>query len=183
MTLLSFVFFCSADVDVESYYGCEVPTASLKNGFDVRIFTYPVHGRDFATRSFYYSEYTSRGLVGSNQVLNTVPNISYNISTEATVEQWGISFTPFPLLAEFTMYLKVDITGFYQFIFNIIDDGAMVFLGNGAFACCDSKEISGVQENSEILWSYILTPWETPETQSVDVYLEADIYYPMRIVY
>lgn len=166
-----------------SYFGCDVPTASLKNGFDVRLFSYPLSGTQFGTRSFYYSEYTSIAMIGSNQVYNTVPSISYRHKTETVIEQWGISFVTFPLLAEFTMYFKTDITGFHSFIFNLIDDGSMVFLGNGAFACCDNVDISGVQPDSEILWAYKESIATDPDTESIDVYLEAGIYYPMRIVY
>ncbi|OWB75734.1 hypothetical protein B5S31_g5690 [[Candida] boidinii] len=183
ISFLSFVFLCSADIEVTSYFGCDVPTASLTNGFDVRLFSYPLSGTQFRTRSFYYSEYTSTAMIGSNQVYNTVPSISYRHKTETLIEQWGISFVTFPLLAEFTMYFKTDITGFHSFIFNLIDDGSMVFLGNGAFACCDNVDISGVQPDSEILWAYKESMATDPDTESIDVYLEAGIYYPMRIVY
>ncbi|OWB80812.1 hypothetical protein B5S32_g5118 [[Candida] boidinii] len=174
---------CSAASEVTPFFGCEVPTQSLTNGFDVRLFSYPLSGSEFKTRSFYYSEYTSTGMIGSTQVYDTTPSISFTWTTQTTVEEWGLSFINFPYLAEFTMYFVPDVTGYYQFIFNSIDDGAMVFMGNGAFACCDNTDISGVQANAEILWAYKLNDSTPAATESANTYLEAGIYYPLRIVY
>ncbi|OWB74054.1 hypothetical protein B5S31_g3828 [[Candida] boidinii] len=183
LLLVPLLQLCAVALQVSSFYGCAVPTESLENGFDVRIFSYPLSGQQFKTRNFYYSRYTSTGMIGSTQVYGTTPYMTLTWTTQRTVREWGLYFINYPFLAEFTMYFSTDITGYHQFIFNSIDDGAMVFMGNGAFGCCDNTDISGVKSNAEILWAYKYDDNTPPDTQSTNVYLQAGIYYPLRIVY
>ncbi|OWB85990.1 hypothetical protein B5S33_g4668 [[Candida] boidinii] len=122
-------------------------------------------------------------MLGSAQVYDTTPYLQLTTVAQRTVEQWGLRFVNYPFLAEFTMYFTTDLTGYHQFIFESIDDGAMVFLGNGAFGCCDNTEILGGQADAEILWAYKYNATSEPDTQSTAVYLQKGIYYPLRIVY
>ena len=181
--LIPLLQLCTVALEVSSYFGCAVPTQFLSNGFDVRLFSYPFSGTLFRTESFYYSAYTSTGMLGSIQVYDTTPYLRITSITQETVEQWGLRFINYPFLAEFTMYFTTDLTGYHQFIFSNIDDGAMVFMGNGAFACCDNTDLSGDQANAEILWAYKFDGQSKPDTQSTAVYLQKGIYYPLRIVY
>lgn len=63
-----------------------------------------------------------------------------------------------------------------------IDDGAMVFIGSGAYDCCKPGSIPTGNADTAAMFSY--KAWNQPsEASYVWVYFEAGSYYPIRIVY
>ncbi|GMF82983.1 unnamed protein product [[Candida] boidinii] len=93
-----------------------------------------------------------------------------------------MQFTPENFTMEFTMYFKAPTSGFYDFYFDSIDDGAMAFMGNGAFACCDNTDISIAVDGTQMLFA-TWSSWTGPTGDSASVFLVGEIYYPMRIVF
>ncbi|OWB70187.1 hypothetical protein B5S30_g5658 [[Candida] boidinii] len=91
-------------------------------------------------------------------------------------------FIPSNFLAEFTMYFYAPYTGFYVFYFNNVDDGCMAFLGNGAFACCDSDDVSGGNNGNYLLYATFSIA-TGPTGNTAQVYLAGNVYYPIKIVY
>ncbi|OWB72144.1 hypothetical protein B5S31_g1849 [[Candida] boidinii] len=80
------------------------------------------------------------------------------------------------------MYFYAPYTGFYTFYFHNVDDGCMAFLGNGAFACCNSDDVSGGNDGNALLYAnYNVDTGPTGNT--AQVYLEGNIFYPLKIVY
>ena len=63
-----------------------------------------------------------------------------------------------------------------------VDDGAMVFIGNSAYDCCQPGSIPFGKADEAAMFSY--KEWNTPSSESISwVYLEAHSYYPIKIVY
>ena len=167
---------------INSNYGCLVPTNSLSSGFDAKLYAYPWAAGYYLTKSYYYSVYwkaqTSRHATG----IQGVPSFDYDGSYTTTTSLWGMRFLPSNFLVEFTMYLYAPYTGFYTFYFHNVDDGCMAFLGNGAFACCNSDDVSGGNDGNALLYAnYNVDTGPTGNT--AQVYLEGNIFYPLKIVY
>ncbi|GMF00857.1 unnamed protein product [[Candida] boidinii] len=168
---------------INTNFGCYVPTQYLTNGFDVRLFSYPYLSTFYSSTSFYYTQYTSKGLISTVTGISGVPSFDYTPHGDGrTTNLWGMQFTPENFTMEFTMYFKAPNSGFYDFYFDSIDDGAMAFMGNGAFACCDNADISIAVDGTQMLFA----TWSSstgPTGDSASVYLVGEIYYPMRIVF
>ncbi|GME68437.1 unnamed protein product [[Candida] boidinii] len=66
-----------------------------------------------------------------------------------TTSQWNMEFVPDHFLVEFLAYFYVPNGDVYEFDLIDIDNGLMIFLGAGAFDCCDSNTHNS-QEGSQI---------------------------------
>ncbi|GME74614.1 unnamed protein product [[Candida] boidinii] len=187
LILFSLSFFLSvslsADTTIDSNYGCHIPSGYLSQGFDVKIYKYSKSDQAFLTPSFYYSMYTTTPLVTQTTGVQGVPSLNLNVLTKTRTTQWGVVFAPNNFLAEFTTYLIPPATGFYQFIFNKVDDGCMAFLGTGAFQCCDSNNVGVDAANNQILYATWVYKIDGPTGDTANVYLSGNVAYPMRIVY
>ncbi|GME73050.1 unnamed protein product [[Candida] boidinii] len=169
---------------IKTNYGCVVPTNDFTQGFNVKLFDYPLLADYYLTPSYFYSQYRTLRQTSSATAVRGVPSIYHplSLSEMTTSSLWNMVFNPNDFLAEFTSYLFAPATGLYEFYFDRIDDGSMAFLGGGAFACCDSDEITVDAVNQQIL--YATWSVETgPTGDSALIYLAGGISYPLRIVY
>ncbi|OWB70061.1 hypothetical protein B5S33_g3163 [[Candida] boidinii] len=146
---------CSAGVTttIQTNYGCLVPTGFFTPGFNVKLFDYPIHAEYYSTPTYYYSQYRTLPQTASATAIQGAPSFDHPdwLTTETSL--WNMVFNPNVFLAEFTTYLFAPATGFYQFYFDTVDDGCMAFLGNGAFDCCDSDEITIDSTGQQILYA------------------------------
>ncbi|GME97075.1 unnamed protein product [[Candida] boidinii] len=184
LSLSLFVSTCLAGVTstIETNYGCLAPTNSFTQGFDVKIYEYPKLEEYYKSSTYYYTKYRTLDISASATAVSGAPSFSHTDYSVSKTSLWKVSFNPNQFLAEFTAYLVAPATGLYEFYFDSVDDGCMAFLGNGAFACCDSDDISGDSENQQILFA----TWTSTTGASGDsalIYLQEGVSYPMRIVY
>ncbi|OWB75687.1 hypothetical protein B5S31_g5629 [[Candida] boidinii] len=186
LILLSLSFFLSisfsAVTTIDSNYGCYVPSNYLSQGFDVKIYSYSLYDQAYLTPSFYYSKYTTTPLITQTRGAQGVPSFNLSVLGKTTTSLWGVGFAPNNFLAEFTTYFIAPATGFFQFIFNNVDDGCMAFLGTGAFQCCNSNSVGVGAANNQILYA-TWTSKTGPTGDSAYIYLSGNVAYPMRIVY
>ncbi|GMG15932.1 unnamed protein product [[Candida] boidinii] len=186
LILISLSFFLSVSLSaittIDSNYGCYIPSSLLYQGFDVKIYSYSRYDQAYLASTFYYSKYTTTPLITQNRGIQGVPSFALNVVTKTRTTQWGVVFNPNNFLAEFTTYFIAPATGFYQFIFNNVDDGCMAFLGTGAFQCCNSNNVGVDATNNQILYA-TWTSATGPTGDSTFTYLSGNVAYPMRIVY
>ncbi|OWB63594.1 hypothetical protein B5S31_g4431 [[Candida] boidinii] len=183
-SLLLFLLPVQSNVvtSINSNYGCLVPTNDLSLGFDAKLYSYPWAADYYLTKNYYYSVYWKANTVSHATGIQGVPSYSYDGSVTRTTSMWGMRFLPSNFLVEFTMYLYAPYTGFYIFYFHNVDDGCMAFLGDGAFACCDSDDVSGGYDKNYLL--YATWTFDTgPTGDTAQVYLKGGVYYPMKLVY
>ncbi|GME71604.1 unnamed protein product [Ambrosiozyma monospora] len=157
---------------------------SLSPGFKAVFYKYEMDdSEDFSQSTFYSVKYRRAGATGTASGI-VEPTLS--ISPEEGVVQdgtiWGVDLTVSNYTLELSGFFKPQISGIYTFHLNKIDDGAMVWLGQGAFLCCLPSAIPSNSVNDRIMW--VTKPYQDDSlSETVSVYLDADTYYPMRIVY
>ena len=185
LSLLIFFSHCSAGVTstIDTNYGCLVPTNLFTQGFNVKLFDYPLLAKDYLTSSFYYSDYRTLQQISLATAIPGAPSFLFeDYASVSSTSLWNIAFNPNHFLGEFTTYLLTPETGFYEFYFGDIDDGCMAFIGNGAFACCEFDEISMDAANQQILYATYSS--QTGATgDAALIYLVGNISYLLRIVY
>ncbi|MDN5583850.1 MAG: PA14 domain-containing protein, partial [Lactobacillus sp.] len=94
----------------------------------------------------------------------------------------GIVFNSNHFLFEYTSYFTPTQSGLYKFQLINVDDGAAIFLGNGAFNCCAPSASGNLPNsvNSLLTVGYL----NGPQSGSTGyVYLQGGLYFPFRLVY
>ncbi|CAK7915503.1 flocculation protein Flo5p [[Candida] anglica] len=166
--------------------GC-VPRGEMSSGFQAKFYPYQLQDQ-FTMASL---DYVSTGYT-KNKLLHTIDSVEdINFS-------WKLWYNPYDggihkdyvygyytTITNFTMeltgYYHALEAGEYTFNLNKIDDSAAVFIGDGkAFDCC--KDTPTVDPKDYSIFVYKVWQGEARST-SATVRLEADTYYPIRIVY
>ncbi|OWB61609.1 hypothetical protein B5S29_g2506 [[Candida] boidinii] len=157
---------------------CNIPTDSLTHGFEAKIYSHPRYQEQYLDEN-YYNEYTSLTPLTSATGIPGAPSTFVYHRSPATTSQWNMEFAPDHFLVEFVAYFFVAKSDVYQFDLIDIDNGLMIFLGAGAFDCCDSNTHNS-QKGSQIAWGKYSNG---PKSSTSYAYVEGGVYIPIRIVF
>ncbi|GME85544.1 unnamed protein product [[Candida] boidinii] len=133
---------------------CNIPTGALIHGFGAKVYSHPRYQEQYLDEN-YYNEYTSLTPLTSATGITGAPSSFVYGRTPATVTEWNMAFAADHFLVEFVAYFFVTKSDVYQFDLIDIDNGLMIFLGAGAFDCCDSN-VHNSQEGSQIAWEVLM---------------------------
>ncbi|GME80108.1 unnamed protein product [Ambrosiozyma monospora] len=114
--------------------GCYI-AADLTPGFVVKLYDYPNEDKtDFTDPAFYGGQYSRTDALGQTTVIDP----SFSILPKGETDTiYGIETHVGHFSADLMAYFAPLTSGAYTFSLNSIDDGAMVWLGDNAFDCCD----------------------------------------------
>ncbi|CAL9731667.1 hypothetical protein MOUN0_M02674 [Monosporozyma unispora] len=154
---------------------CDMKSLTSVSGASVKFYDYPLqdtislHDIDFLSGGYFKEPY-----VGS---ISGVENIQWDSGWPAVDPPYGFTDVPISnFLMEITGYYYAPQTGVYTLSTNV-DDSATIFMGAGdAFNCCGQNEDFTAS-------NYIFTNVYGAGIVSREVYLEADFYYPFKMVY
>ncbi|OWB56945.1 hypothetical protein B5S28_g2863 [[Candida] boidinii] len=187
ITLIASVFSAST---IHTNSGCvALASTSLdsSNGFNIKFYStenfLPSWSGYFESESIYRYYTTMKPYLTIDDVQG-YPYLTYPAYPKngGVLTTWGVSFDVNNVLIEFTTYFKPDTSGLYQFEFGYVDNSIMVFIGENAFACCDgTQNADGSSGFDYFIW--IKNQMKNTYTQAAYYYFEADILYPIRIVY
>ncbi|OWB59116.1 hypothetical protein B5S28_g5249 [[Candida] boidinii] len=160
--------------------GCRVPENLLHQGFNVRLFDANVGGDAYLSQE-YYNTYDKYAIIGTANQVPGIPSFFVTNNLTTTTE-WGIPFNPDHFLGEFSSYFLVPKTGLYNITLTNVDNGAMIYLGPSAFTCCYFEDFTLVPD-TYAAWAIWDISTFIKGSDSGFVYLEANQYIPMRIIY
>ncbi|ONH70755.1 Flocculation protein FLO9 [Pichia kudriavzevii] len=177
--IIALSMIANAEV-LTSIVGCNFQEISSSQGFNAVAFQYDTPMTTaFSKSAFYESEYKAGDTVGT---ATDITEINFSLpGGEQSLYGLNIRDTSNYAL-EYTGYFKAAKSGIYKFDMTKVDDGAMVFIGNSAYDCCQPGSIPFGKADEAAMFSY--KEWNTPSSESISwVYLEAHSYYPIKIVY
>ncbi|GME72779.1 unnamed protein product [Ambrosiozyma monospora] len=162
--------------------GCYI-SGNLSPGFNAKLYDYKFDDKDnFSDPAYYGGKYSSSSLLGS---ADGIIDPAFDIKgppTSYSSDVYGVKIHASNFAAELTGYFTPSESGMYTFSLDSIDDGAMVWLGDSAFDCCDPSE--PIPDNSASNIMFVHKPYgEDSESVTASVYLQEGLYYPLKIVY
>ena len=169
---LSLINYTNAGIVPEA---CGMTGLTPQKGAKVRFYSYPYGDTvTYKNSTFLAGGYLSGKSVGT---VNNVQNLQWDSGLFVTTPPYGYTGVPISnFLMEITGYYYAPQTGIYT-ITNQVDDIDAVYIGNGgAFKCCG-------QDQDFTSSNLIISNLYGAGSLSRQVYLEANFYYPFKIVF
>lgn len=155
--------------------GCEIDDSYSETGAVVRFFDYSL----LDLLDYLDINFLSGGYLSNNQlkVITQVQDISWDSGLLGTTLPYGVTGVPSThFVMEITGYYHTSQTGFYNIKLDAVGSTAL-FMGSGfAFDCC--AQLSDFTANDAIVTNGL-----TIITLPTEIYMEAGLYYPFKIVY
>ncbi|GMG59924.1 unnamed protein product [Ambrosiozyma monospora] len=155
----------------DSSIGCYI-SSDLSPGFDVKLYDYTFNDTiHYTDPGFYGGGYSSNKLLGTTDGIIDPDFYITGPRTPYSGEVYGIPIHASNFAAELTGYFTPTKNGMYTFSLDSIDDGAMVWLGDSAFDCCNPDDQTPDNSGASIM--FITKPFDKDARSiTASVYLQ-----------
>lgn len=187
LNLLSLVAAENGDYDhryaISNSSACEMKNSPSGSGFDAIFYEYPLFVG-------YDENFIKHGYRSNKEVASTtgVTDINFYNNPGNTKAHKGKIYGQEIYVSNFSLqltgYFYADQSGYYEVIFTGTDDGLVMYMGEGAFSCCNSSYIDTSDLNNEVIYTTGSIGNGDKDTFATRfIYLQEGFYYPVRISY
>lgn len=156
--------------------GCTAGLKSYSTGFNARFFDYCGGDLIKFNDNGYVADDYALGQIRTSTSGVTEPNFNFgngiggkHIYSMYNIDMWNV-------LIELKGYFVAPETGLYKVTIQKANDGAFIWLGDGAFSCCS-------QDSNQNSFDQVLVAARGSDTYSSYIHLDAGMFYPMRTTY